>query len=97
METAQGKVRAINGSDWFFGFATPRPPLSPSPHKHSPSPTSTSVVRLTQLVTYQSSENNRVAKGTQGGVVDLYMKSQREREIDSELADGDKSKTKPVW
>lgn len=26
-----------------------------------------------------------------------YVKSQCEREIDSELADGDKSKTKPVW
>lgn len=71
METAEGKVRAINGSDWFFGFATP--PHSSLPHKHSPRPqTSTSVASLTLLVTYQSSENNGVAirnAGRRGGTV----------------------------
>lgn len=50
---------------------------------------------LSSAVTYQSSENNRVAGGTQGGVEDLSVKSRRERRIDSESADGDKSKTKP--
>lgn len=88
MQTAQGKVRAIKGSDGFFGFAHNTPPTHRS--------TSTSLVKLTQLVTYQSSENNRVGDGTQEGVVDLSAKSRREREIDSEPADGDKSKTKPV-
>lgn len=50
---------------------------------------------LSSAVTYQSSENNRVAGGMQGGVEDLSVKSRRERRIDSESADGDKSKTKP--
>lgn len=83
-----GKGQSHKRLRWVFWFCTQHPPTHRS--------TSTSLVKLTQLVTYQSSENNRVGDGMQGGVVDLSAKSRREREIDSEPADGDKSKTKPV-